>query len=68
MADEMDALVPQLAATNAKFVADYNPARIIVDAGGGKAKAKPAPALQTTASKSIQISKTRAAFGNEGRF
>jgi len=24
MADEMDALVPQLAATNAKFVADYN--------------------------------------------
>jgi len=42
--DQMDALVPQFAASNAKFVEDYNNARIIVDSGGGKAKAKtPAP-------------------------
>lgn len=39
--DQMDALVPQFASTNAKFVEDYNNARIIVDSGGGKAKAKP---------------------------
>ena len=39
--DQMDALVPQFAAANAKFVEDYNNARIIVDSGGGKAKAKP---------------------------
>ena len=38
--DQMDALVPQFAASNAKFVEDYNNARIIVDSGGGKAKAK----------------------------
>ena len=38
--DQMDALAPQLAAANAKFVEDYNNARIIVDSGGGKAKAK----------------------------
>ena len=38
--DQMDALVPQFAAANAKFVEDYNNARIIVDSGGGKAKAK----------------------------
>ena len=38
--DQMDALVPQFASTNAKFVADHNNARIIVDSGGGKAKAK----------------------------
>jgi len=43
--DQMDALVPQFAASNAKFVEDYNNARIIVDSGGGKAKAnvKPKP-------------------------
>ena len=43
--DQMDALVPQFAAANAKFVEDYNNARIIVDSGGGKAKAnvKPKP-------------------------
>ena len=41
----MDALVPQFAASNAKFVEDYNNARIIVDSGGSKAKAngKPVP-------------------------
>lgn len=39
--DQMDALAPQFAAANAKFVEDYNNARIIVDSGGGKAKAKP---------------------------
>ena len=38
--DQMDALAPQFAAANAKFVEDYNNARIIVDSGGGKAKAK----------------------------
>jgi len=38
--DQMDALVPQFAASNAKFVEDYNNARIIVDSVGGKAKAK----------------------------
>lgn len=36
--DQMDALVPQFAAANAKFVEDYHNARIIVDSGGGKAK------------------------------
>ena len=43
--DQMDALVPQFAAANAKFVEDYNNARIIVDSGGAKAKAnvKPTP-------------------------
>ena len=43
--DQMDALVPQFAVSNAKFVADYNNARIIVDNTGGKAKAnvKPKP-------------------------
>jgi hypothetical protein len=39
--DEMDALMPQFAAANAQFVEDYNNARIIVDSGGAKAKAKP---------------------------
>ena len=39
--DQMDALMPQFASANAKFVEDYNNARIIVDSGGGKAKAKP---------------------------
>ena len=39
--DQMDALLPQFAAANAKFVKDYNNARIIVDSSGGKAKAKP---------------------------
>lgn len=39
--DQMDALVPQFAASNATFVEDYHNARIIVDSGGGKAKAKP---------------------------
>ena len=39
----MDALVPQFAASNAKFVEDYNNARIIVDSGIGKAKAKKPP-------------------------
>jgi hypothetical protein len=38
--DQMDALVPQFAASHATFVEDYNNARIIVDSGGGKAKAK----------------------------
>ena len=38
--DQMDALVLQFTAANAKFVEDYNNARIIVDSGGGKAKAK----------------------------
>jgi hypothetical protein len=38
--DQMDALVPQFVASNAKFVEDYSNARIIVDSGGGKAKAK----------------------------
>lgn len=38
--DQMDALVPQFVAANAKFVEDYNNARIIVDSGGAKAKAK----------------------------
>jgi hypothetical protein len=42
--DQMDALVPQFAASNAKFVADYNSARLIVDSGGGKAKASDNPA------------------------
>lgn len=43
--DQMDALIPQFAAANPKFVEDYNNARIIVDSGGAKAKAKtPAPA------------------------
>lgn len=42
--DQMDALIPQFAATNATFVTDYNSARIIVDSGGAKAKAKAAPA------------------------
>jgi len=32
--DQMDALVPQFAAANAKFVEDYNNARIIVDLRG----------------------------------
>lgn len=43
--DQMDALIPQFAASNAKFVEDYNNARIIVDSGGGKAKpnVKPTP-------------------------
>jgi len=41
--DEMDALVPQFASANATFVTDYKNARIIVDSGGGKAKAKPTP-------------------------
>ena len=36
----MDALMPQFVAANAKFVEDYNIARIFVDSGGGKAKAK----------------------------
>jgi hypothetical protein len=49
--DELDALVPQFAAANPKFVEDYHNARIIVDNTGGKAKAKPAPAPQTTAGK-----------------
>jgi hypothetical protein len=43
LSERMDALVPQFAASNATFVEDYNNARIIVDSGGGKAKAKPAP-------------------------
>ena len=38
--DQMDALMPQFASANAKFVEDHNNARIIVDNGGGKAKAK----------------------------
>ncbi len=38
--DQMDALIPQFAASNAKFAEDYNNARFIVDSGGGKAKAK----------------------------
>ena len=38
--DQLDALIPQFAASNAKFVADYKNARIIVDLGIGKAKAK----------------------------
>lgn len=33
--DQMDALAPQFASANAKFVEDYNNARIIVDSGGG---------------------------------
>lgn len=41
--DQMDALVPQFAAANATFVADYNHARIIVDSRGSKAKPKPPP-------------------------
>ena len=42
--DQLDALIPQFAASNAKFVEDYNNSRLIVDSGGGKAKAKtPAP-------------------------
>jgi hypothetical protein len=44
-------LVPQFAATDAKFVEDYNNDRIIVDFGSGKVKAKPAPAPQTTPGK-----------------
>ena len=40
VSDQMDALMPQFASANAKFVEDYNNARIIVDSGGGKAKAK----------------------------
>lgn len=44
----MDALIPQFAAANAKFVEDYNNARLIVDSGGAKAKAKtPTPASPT---------------------
>ena len=39
----MDALVPPFAATAATFVTDFRNARIIVDSGHGKAKAKPAP-------------------------
>jgi len=39
--DQMDALMPQFAAANAKFVEDYNNARTVVDSGGGKTKAKP---------------------------
>jgi len=43
--DQMDALIPQFAATNPTFVTDYDNARIIVDTGGAKAKAKtPVPA------------------------
>ena len=41
--DQLDALVPQFTTANAKFVEDYNNARIIVDSGGGKAKAKTPP-------------------------
>jgi hypothetical protein len=40
LSDQMDALVPQFAAANATFVNDYKNARIIVSAGGGKAKPK----------------------------
>ena len=40
--DQMDALVPQFSESNAKFVEDYNNARIIVDSGGGGGK-KPTP-------------------------
>ena len=43
-----DALVPQFAAANASFVTDYNNARIIVDSGGGKAKANVKPTPPTT--------------------
>ena len=32
--------MPQFAATDAKFAEDCNNARIIVDSGGGKVKAK----------------------------
>jgi len=42
LADVLDALTPQFAAANARFVADYKNARIIVDAGGGKRQAAPA--------------------------
>ena len=40
--DVLDALTPQFAAANARFVADYKNARIIVDAGGSKGKEAPA--------------------------
>ena len=43
--DQLDGLIPQFTVSHAKFVADYHNARIIVDSGGGKAKAgvKPTP-------------------------
>lgn len=47
--DQMDALVPQFAATNAKFASDYQVARIIVDNVGGQPKPKPAPQPVTPA-------------------
>jgi len=42
--DQLDALVPQFAAANARFVQDYQNARLIVDARGGSGTPPPPPA------------------------
>ena len=42
--DQLDALVPQFAAANARFVQDYQNARIIVDSRGGPGTPPPPPA------------------------
>ena len=41
--DQLDALLPQFSSVNAKFVQDYQNARIIVDSTGGGPQTKPTP-------------------------
>ena len=68
---DMDDLDLQFDGTDAgkRFIEAWKRARIIVDFGGGHSNGgTPPPTPPPTPSKYIEISKTRAAFGNRGRF